>query len=174
VSRPVRIIAVTANALAGERERCLAAGMDDYIAKPFTGQQLYNALLAAIPANPASGPEQFDPTRLEQFCKELDTTSVCDMVDDFLKELPERLAELQRLHAAAQWPELERSAHSLKGLSLLFGFQPLSQTFLAIEDAAEMGEAAVAQNGLKILLTQTGPAAQKLREWLVEQRRQPV
>ena len=172
-AHPVRIIAVTANALIGERERCLAAGMDDYIAKPFTGQQLYNALLAAIPAA-TSPPEEFDPGRLEQFCKELDTAAVCDMVDDFLKELPDRLTELQRLHTAAQWPELERSAHSLKGLSLLFGFQPLSETFLAIEDAAEARDGAGAQVGLTKLLTQTGPASQKLRRWLEEQRARPA
>ena len=172
-AHPVRIIAVTANALTGERERCLAAGMDDYIAKPFTGQQLYNALMAAIPAA-TSPPEEFDPARLEQFCQELDTAAVCDMVDDFLKELPDRLTELQRLHTAAQWPELERSAHSLKGLSLLFGFQPLSETFLAIEDAAEARDGAGAQVGLTKLLTQTGPASQKLRRWLEEQRARPA
>ena len=172
-ARRVRIIAVTANALTGERERCLAAGMDDYIAKPFTSQQLYHALLAAIPAA-TSSPRLFDPARLEQFCKELDTAAVCDMVSDFLTELPDRLVELQRLHTVAQWPELERAAHSLKGLSLLFGFQPLSEIFLAIEDAAEMSDAPRAQAGLTKLQTQTEPATQLLRAWLAEQRAQPA
>ena len=170
VPQPVRIIALTANALVGERERCLAAGMDDYISKPFTAQQLYQALLAALSSAPVDEDERFNPARLEQLCKELERTAVLDMIGDFLEELPGRLAELQRLHASSQWPELHRSAHSLKGLAALFGFQPLSKKFLAIEDAAELADVAAAQTAFAGLDKLAETAARQLREWLQKQR----
>jgi two-component system, sensor histidine kinase and response regulator len=128
-ARRVRIIALTANALVGERERCLAAGMDDYISKPFTAQQIFNTLLAAVPPQiqaETSGAENFSPVRLEQFCQELDRDSVREMLGDFLKEFPARLEEIHRLADAKDWKELERGAHSLKGLAALFGCQKLS------------------------------------------------
>ena len=166
--RPVRIIALTANALAGERERCLAAGMDDYVAKPFTKQQLYHALLAAMPTGaPAPAPaEPFNPSRLEQLCSELDRDSVADMVADFLAEFPARLAEIHRLHEEGRWVELERSAHSLKGLAAMFGFEKLSGRFLAVEDAAEVADAALASKTVPELDGPATAAAQRLELWL--------
>ena len=178
VARPVRIIALTANALVGERERCLAAGMDDYIAKPFTTQQLFNALLAAAPPAAGNGngnvpvAETFSPVRLEQLCNELERGAVMDMVGDFLNEFPDRLAEIRRLAAAGQWPELERAAHSLKGLVALFGFPKLSEQFLAIEDGAEAADAGRVKTALADLDALAGPAAQQLRGWLKNNRRQ--
>jgi PAS domain S-box-containing protein len=165
VARRVRIIALTANALVGERERCLAAGMDDYISKPFTAQQLYQSLLAAMPPAAPGAAEKFNPARLEQLCDELDRTAVVDMVGDFLKEFPDRMAEIRRLAAAANWEELERAAHSLKGLAALFGQQKLSENFLALEDAAEAADAGRVKGALAGLEVQAGPAAQQLRDW---------
>jgi PAS domain S-box-containing protein len=166
----VRIIAITANALVGERERCLAAGMDDYLAKPFTAQQLYQALLVACPENPAGG-DNFNPDKLEQLCNELDRAAVCEMVGDFLNELPDRLKEIHRLHAAAQWPELKRGAHSLKGLFALFGCLPLSEIFQAIEQAAGAEDAPRTAEVLQNLDAEAEKAAGCLRDW---QKNQPA
>jgi len=176
VARPVRIIALTANALTGERERCLAAGMDDYISKPFTAQQLYHSLLAAAPPAGSGTPDAgtFNSARLEQLCNELDRAAVVDMIGDFLNEFPGRLAEIQRLEADASWIELERAAHSLKGLAALFGFQNLSEKFLALEDAAEAGDGPRVKTALAGLDTQVGSATQQLRDWLENNRSQPV
>jgi PAS domain S-box-containing protein len=175
-ARRVRIIALTANALVGERERCLAAGMDDYISKPFTTQQLYQALLAAVPTGArdpggaAPAVEKFNPVRLEQLCTELDRSAVADMVGDFLTEFPSRLAGIRRLNETAKWPELERAAHSLKGLTALFGFQALSGRFLALEDSAEAGDAAKVKEALATLDEPADAAAQQLRGWLTSVR----
>jgi CheY-like chemotaxis protein/nitrogen-specific signal transduction histidine kinase len=168
-ARRVRIIALTANALVGERERCLAAGMDDYIPKPFTTQQLYHALLAAVPdsaANEAPVAETFNPARLEQLCAELDRSAVASMVGDFLAELPHRLAEMPRLHGAGQWQELERTAHSLKGLTALFGLQELSERFSDIEKAAEAASAEKTRESLAGLGAPANAAIQQLEDWL--------
>ena len=167
-ARRVRIIALTANALVGERDRCLAAGMDDYLAKPFTAHQLFQALLGAVPPT-GEAAEQYDFTRLEQLCHELDHAAVADMTGDFLKELPERLNDIQRYHAENLWPELERAAHSLKGLCLMFGLQSLSATFLAIEDAAEVQNTQRVQAALAGLSDQTESSIRRLRDWLDNQ-----
>ena len=164
----VRIIAITANALAGERERCLAAGMDDYLPKPFTTQQLYQALLAAAPAPAATG-NFFDAAPLEQLCREQSRASVGDMAGDFLNELPDRLKEIHRLHAAGQWPELKRAAHSLKGLFVIFGFRPLSEKMLAVEAAAGRADAPGAVAALADLDGDAEKAMTHLREWRQKQ-----
>ena len=162
--RRIRIIAVTANALVGEREKCLAAGMDDYLSKPFTAQQLYQSLLVAVPVHSGNG-GNFDPAQLEQLCRDLDRAAVRDMVGDFLRELPDRITEIHRLHAAAQWPELKRAAHSLKGLFMLYGCRPLAETLLALKDAAEVENAARVTEALAGLDVQTENATRHLRDW---------
>jgi len=168
--RRARIIALTANALVGERERCLAAGMDDYIAKPFTTQQLYSALLAAVPPAPVIAvTAQFDPARLEQLLRELERPAVLAMAQDFLDTLPVRMTEINRLHAAREWENLDRAAHSMKGMVALFGFQPLADTFRSLEDAAEAADPQRVQALMVSLDNQTTVALQQLRNWLQNQ-----
>ena len=172
-ARRVRIIALTANALVGERERCLAAGMDDYLSKPFTADQLYQALLAAVPPVEVQN-EKFDATRLEQLCTELDRAAVVEMTRDFLREMPDRLNEIHHRHAAQEWKELERAAHSLKGLCALFGLQTLAEKFLTIEDAAEAADPALVTTALEKLDERTETAIRQLRQWLDHQSLTPT
>ena len=73
-------------------------------------------------------------------------------------------------YAAAQWPELKRATHSLKGLFVLFGFQPLSEKFLALEEAAGLGDAARVAVVLEKLDAPVESAIAQLYEWLELQR----
>ena len=169
--RRVRIIALTANALVGERERCLAVGMDDYIAKPFTTQQLYSSLLAAVP--PAVAEKQFNSARLEQLCNELERPAVLAMAGEFLESLPSRLEEVRGLHAAAKWEEVYRAAHALKGLVGMFGLQPLADSFRSLEHAAKVADAQRTQALITGLDSQLIIATQQLRAWLQGQSATP-
>jgi PAS domain S-box-containing protein len=143
-----RIIAMTANAMAGERERCLAVGMDDYLAKPLRSASLMEALsqIRALVPSETAGAQPFWTDQdhqemqqaIRQLADELSDESAVELVENWLQDTPLRLEELMLLAGGDDQISLKRVAHSLKGSSSLFGLGRISQLCSEIEQLADL------------------------------------
>lgn len=134
------IIAMTANVLEGDRERCLKAGMDDYLAKPITAEKLEEVLLRWIPrAAPGAEalPAPVDHAVLEELREmKLDGGGagfLASLVDTFLTSTPERLAAMREAAASGDGVALARAAHALRGSALQLGATHLGELCAALE-----------------------------------------
>ncbi|MBI3663372.1 MAG: PAS domain S-box protein [Acidobacteria bacterium] len=124
----VPIIALTAHAMQGDRERFLEAGMDGYVAKPIRPQELFDALQPYVPAAvvPASEENSSGAAVLEQSNPKLNRDAILRRFDGdaglireiyaiFQADYPARLTDIRTALAAGDATLLERTAHTLKG-----------------------------------------------------------
>jgi HPt (histidine-containing phosphotransfer) domain-containing protein len=128
------VVALTANALAGDRERYLAAGMDDYIAKPVKMSELTRVL------------ERFDaPVDRETLAGLRRLTSgespalLGQMIDQFLADAAGRLAGMRAALSAKDPADVARQAHTLRGTSGSFGAKRLQSLCSVIEKTLDDG-----------------------------------
>ncbi len=153
-----RIVAMTANAMRGDRDRYLKAGMDDYVSKPIRIDALVQALTQGAPPPAAdSDPdrqieggttEMLDPQALEAL-KELiggDAAALAELIESFLTEGPKLCGGLERAAADGDVKEVARIAHTLKASARDFGAVALTDSCLELERLAKAdGEAAALQ-----------------------------
>jgi PAS domain S-box-containing protein len=137
-TRP-RIIAMTANAMAEDREACFAAGMDDYVAKPIRPDALAQALSRARPRRAPSenGGIKLDAAALESLRELGGEEFLAELIGTFLSDAPALLATLR---TARETEELRRAAHTLKSNGQTFGAGGFAELCRELEERARSGE----------------------------------
>ncbi len=145
--RRVPIIAMTAHALKGDRERCLAAGMDEYVSKPVRERQLLTALRAVLGEDVPPPPAETPDAPLEPAADVLDweaALAVCggdhgllrEIAEAFLEEHPRRLDDIRRAIDTSDWELLHRSAHTIKGSMRYFEARAVFDRAFGLEQLA--------------------------------------
>ena len=146
------IIAVTAHAMKGDRERYIAAGMDDYIAKPLEAEELFAVLERQVPAapSPSVDEEVLDHAALwKRVAGEEDLLR--EIVALFLADYPKLLATIQAAVAESNAEALYVAAHTLKGAVGNIVAKKAFDAALRLEQLSEQGDLAQAPEVLAAL-----------------------
>ena len=152
--RRIPIIAMTASAMQGDRERAIEAGMDDYVSKPVSRNELGAVLGRWISGTPAyrvpvaeeGEPHADDPldrrviSGLRGLQGENETDIVAELAGMFLEDARPRLSALEEAILGDDAPTVERLAHTLKGSSANMGAKGMSAICARLENAGQSGD----------------------------------
>lgn len=143
----VPIVAMTANAMSGDRERCLVAGMNDYLSKPVQKDALARMIERWIRATnldcfPEGNPMNNDTEKvldpevlqsLRELSGEDEPSLFAELVQIFLDDTPTRMGDLEQAFQSADSDALHQAAHALKSSAANLGALGLSELFRELE-----------------------------------------
>jgi signal transduction histidine kinase/CheY-like chemotaxis protein/HPt (histidine-containing phosphotransfer) domain-containing protein len=157
-----RIIGVTAEAMAGDRERCLEAGMDDYITKPIRPDELA-AAIRRTPSSAAARPRLITPGAEDEGMSTIDEATlrafaqamgeddpgfIREMIDQFLTDAPGLVTAMRDGLDSGDADAVRRAAHTLKSNASTFGAHGLAERSASLEASAKAGDLADADGAV--------------------------
>jgi len=179
--RQPRIIAMTANAMQGDREQCIRAGMDDYLSKPVRPDELISAL-RRVPPRPTdgsggtgsaeggvAGPPVLDEMEYGRLVSSLGGKApdlMPTLIGQLLHEGSTRIGEARQALAGNRLPDLRRAADTLRCNALSFGLMALAAACGTLESRAR----GTATEGLAALIDAAEGEFQRARPTLEERR----